>query len=126
MQLTEHFLLSEFNAHTAPWHVQNSLYLLCRLCLEPVRQEFGHAVRITSGYRSMSKNQIVGGVGDSQHLDGTAADFVVEDIPGPVVFAFIRDKLKWPGELLYYAKRGHIHVALPRYGTSSDIAVLNK
>jgi hypothetical protein len=33
---------------------------------------------------------------------------------------------RWPGELLYYKKRGHIHAALPKLNIKSDHLILDK
>lgn len=124
--LTAHFSLTEFRAVNAPWQVQQNCYLLASLLLEPVRHEFGLPVLITSGYRDPGVNAGVGGVGDSQHLDGSACDFVVKRMAMPVVYAWLRDVNRWPGELLYYSRRGHIHGALPKLGVKADVMVLDK
>ena len=48
--------------------------------LENIREAAGgKAVTINSGYRSPEHNAAVGGVSNSQHVKGTAADIVVED-----------------------------------------------
>ena len=48
--------------------------------LENIRAEAGgKAITINSGYRSPAHNKAVGGVANSQHVKGTAADIVVED-----------------------------------------------
>ena len=84
IQLTEHFKLSEFtNSETArkagirnvPGDTEiESLRNLCQQVLEPLRAHFGTAITISSGYRSSLLNQAVGGVRDSQHITGEAAD----------------------------------------------------
>lgn len=56
-------------------HVVN-LKRLVDAVLEPVRDRFG-AVRVHSGYRCRSLNGLVGGVADSQHVWGEAADITV-------------------------------------------------
>lgn len=48
--------------------------------LENIREAAGgKAVTINSGYRSPEHNKAVGGVSNSQHVKGTAADIVVSD-----------------------------------------------
>lgn len=44
--------------------------------LERVRAYLGEPMLITSGYRSVEVNQLVGGKADSQHMKGQAVDFV--------------------------------------------------
>ena len=42
--------------------------------LDPVREHWGLPIRVTSGYRCPELNEEVGGVEDSWHMDGCAAD----------------------------------------------------
>ncbi|MGI6231641.1 MAG: D-Ala-D-Ala carboxypeptidase family metallohydrolase [Prevotella sp.] len=49
---------------------------LARRILEPLRQHFGPIV-ISSGFRSEKVNELVGGVPESQHTKGEAADIIV-------------------------------------------------
>lgn len=56
--------------------VRARLEMLIENCLDPVRSIYGRAIIVSSGYRCTSLNQIVGGVKNSQHLTGEAADLV--------------------------------------------------
>ena len=83
-QLSKHFTLAEFvNADKYPdnkptmQHVANMTYG-CLLLLEPARQLVG-PILITSGYRNPRVNALVGGVKNSQHLLGQAADIRPKD-----------------------------------------------
>ena len=49
--------------------------------LDEIREAYGAPIRVSSGYRSPRLNKAVGGVPDSQHLYGLAADLVTEDLP---------------------------------------------
>ena len=42
--------------------------------LDPIREHWGLPIRVTSGYRCPELNDWVGGVEDSYHMDGCAAD----------------------------------------------------
>lgn len=87
LQLSEHFNLSEFerSATADRMHIDNtipeelipSLKNLCEQVLEPLREHFGTPVIISSGYRCPALNNAVGGVPNSQHLKGEAADIIL-------------------------------------------------
>ena len=58
--------------------IQN-LQHLCIHVLQPLRDAIGRPVYITSGYRSAKLNARVGGVPNSYHLRGLAADIHVDN-----------------------------------------------
>lgn len=84
MQLSAHFTLQELtrsataerlkipNMFTAD--VVDNLQRLCTEVLEPLRAHLGHPITINSGYRCPALNKAVGGVPNSFHLTGRAAD----------------------------------------------------
>ncbi|MCR4919407.1 MAG: hypothetical protein K5928_06300 [Prevotella sp.] len=82
-RLTEHFTLGEMTRsgtairenidNTPPPEAIRRLTLLCRRTLEPLRRRAGRLI-VTSGYRCPRLNRCVGGVANSQHLTGEAAD----------------------------------------------------
>jgi uncharacterized protein YcbK (DUF882 family) len=94
--------------------VDDRLYLLCKLILQPVRDFIGEPVMINSGFRSNDLNLAIGGTEKSLHLRAKAADFtVVGEILLESCYEFIRDELEGRYcELFYYKDRGFIHVAL--------------
>lgn len=47
--------------------------------LDPLRRLYGKPIAVTSGYRCEEVNRLVGGVPDSQHVKGEAADCYVPD-----------------------------------------------
>ena len=65
-------------------HNALSTQQVCNLCalvhhvLQPLRDAMGHEVKIGSGYRCPRLNQAVGGVSNSQHLKGEAADLCID------------------------------------------------
>ena len=79
IRLSTHFMLSEFlNLKKYPDNVPDTQQLLCLhygclMLLEPARVEVGPII-INSGFRSEDVNRRVGGVKNSQHLRGQAAD----------------------------------------------------
>lgn len=69
--------------NTAPSSIIPNLQVLAA-GLEKVRSYLGgHPVDIDSGYRSVALNSAVGGVPDSAHLQGWAADFLCWDYGSP-------------------------------------------
>lgn len=54
-----------------------NLQILCQQVLEPARCIVGHALHINSGFRCKELNKKVGGVANSYHLAGKAADIAV-------------------------------------------------
>lgn len=85
MKLTENFHLDEFtNSNYAVRHGINNapspriIGNLKQLAesLEYVRSLLGHPILISSGYRNTELNRGIGGVANSAHLSGYAADFI--------------------------------------------------
>lgn len=56
----------------------NNLRLLCSCTLQPIRRFLDEPVVITSGYRCTRLNEEIGGVENSDHIEGMAADFTFD------------------------------------------------
>lgn len=56
-----------------------NLKALCENVLQPLRDHMGEPIIINSGYRSPELNQKIGGVRESQHVKGEAADIRCKD-----------------------------------------------
>lgn len=81
--------------------------------LDPIRDEFCSPVIITSGYRCPQVNQLVGGVSNSQHMSGCAADFYVQGFTSSMMyqlFLCIFNTLEFD-QLIYYPSKNIIHVS---------------
>ena len=82
----KHFKIEEFtrSATAEKFNIDNTpndyvIYNLDKLVvnvLDPLREAFGSPIKVTSGYRSYLLNKMVGGVKNSQHMSGKAADIV--------------------------------------------------
>ena len=88
MKLTKNFSLEEmYRSETArrcgidnkpqTEEVVENLKALCLEVLQPLRDHLGKPVVVSSGYRCKDLNKKVGGVENSQHLKGEAADIKV-------------------------------------------------
>ena len=104
MKLTENFTLQEMiHSNTAiakgivnmPNEQQiNFIRELCINVLQPIREEFGVPIRISSGFRSPRLNVAIGGSTSSQHcaLRGAAADIQMDEM-NEEIFNYIKDEL---------------------------------
>lgn len=82
MQLTKNFSLPEFaskDGSAFPEDVKNNLATLAQQ-LQVIRDHFGKAVTVTSGYRSPAHNERIGGAKESFHVRGMAADIKVAGV----------------------------------------------
>lgn len=117
-QLSQHFSLEEFiRSDTAqamgepnlptPEHRANLEILADQM--EKVRDLFGVPIMITSGYRNPKVNKAVGGVENSDHAVGLAADFHVDGIDDLAAAKKIRDsQIKFSQLILERGRCVHI------------------
>ena len=91
--LTPHFELQEFTesatarshgiANVPPFEAVENLKFLCVFTMEPLREELGLPVIISSGYRSKALNALITHHAiNSQHVEGRAADFHIGEALG--------------------------------------------
>lgn len=87
--------------------------------LDGIREEFGEAIRVTSGFRSWDVNHAVGGVKKSQHLAGQAADIVPAKSPERLRELFDLIRKRGGYQQVIYERKGQsvwVHVAIPPLG----------
>lgn len=80
--MTENFNLMEFASKDGadfPQEVIKNLYELAKN-LEVIRAFYNKPIKVNSGYRSPQHNKNVGGSPKSQHVQGKAADIVIDGI----------------------------------------------
>lgn len=123
----KHFNLSEFfrSSTAAENGIKNepsiderativrNINLLVDNVLDPVRDMVDAPIIITSGYRCPQVNRLVGGVDNSQHMSGCAADFHVKGFTSSMmleVFFYILNRLEYD-QLIYYRSENFIHVS---------------
>jgi len=76
---TEHFTFDELNSGHYSWGIiTDALYT----GLEATRTNYSHPMDVSSGYRNPIHNADEGGVPESRHIYGLAADIYVRDLNG--------------------------------------------
>ena len=88
IRISKNFTLDELTASATAkqLHIINAPGVdeVCNMCalvhnvLQPLRDAMGEAIKIGSGYRCPRLNAAVGGVKNSQHMTGEAADLCID------------------------------------------------
>lgn len=143
-KLSENFSLEEMIAsdtarirkidNTPTPAVKVKLERLCKEILQPIRDKYGHAITVTSGYRSPKLNAAVGGAKNSQHMTGEAADIKCTATSKATLFNLIKGMIASKeikvGQLIweYGTKKepNWIHVSLPYKKTNQIIYLFSK
>jgi len=139
MKLSKNFTLEELvfsitaNNHginnTPNAEVKAALKRLAVEVLQPIREAWGQPIVITSGYRCPALNKAVGGVKNSQHVLGQAADIkAANPADNGKLFACIKRLVQSKkinvGQLIWeYGSRTcpkWVHVSLPRVGKQNN------
>ena len=108
-----------------------NLVYLCAYVLEPLRVAMGKPINISSGFRSQALNKAVGGVYNSQHLKGQAADIDIQgDMAfGRKIFDYIRDHLPFDQLIWEHTKSGtywvHVSYVFPDFGKNRKKVINN-
>ena len=69
----KYFKLEEFDSPDEPGSGKRMHKEIMHM-LDAVRKKLGKPIKINSGYRTVARNKKIGGVNDSSHLKGLAAD----------------------------------------------------
>ena len=100
-----------------------NLVYLAAYVLEPLRVAMNEPIKIGSGFRSQALNKAVGGVSNSQHLKGQAADLCIDgDLKkGRKWFEWIRknvefDQLIWEKDPKTGSYWVHVSFVFPDFG----------
>lgn len=101
MRLSKNFWKHEFDSKDGTPMPLEVLFNIQKLAnqLQVLRDYLGKSIKVNSGYRSPKHNKSIGGVKNSQHVLGKAADIVVKGIK-PQELALIIERLIDNGEML--------------------------
>lgn len=97
-KLSKSFSIEEFNSKDGAEMPPDVLENIKKLAknLQVIRDEIGKPIKINSAYRSPAHNKAVGGVKNSMHVKGKAADIVVTGVTptqlAAVIFKLIEQK----------------------------------
>ena len=104
---------------------KDSLTRLAENILQPLRDHFDEPVSIGSGYRCAELNKSVGGVANSQHMKGEAADLCIDGdkTKGKKWFDFIRYNLDFDQLIWEHNKKGSywVHVSYKNGGNRHNV-----
>lgn len=96
--------------------VWQNLDSLVTLLLDPLRDFCGYTIRINSGYRHPELNRLLGGVKNSQHMTGEAADIYAFS-NNQAVFNYIKQRYDFD-QLIEYNGYAWLHVSLAADGNN--------
>ena len=82
--------------------------------LQGLRTHFGRPVIVSSGFRTAAHNHAVGGVADSQHCYGRAADIRIPGICTEQLAAYAETLLPGTGGIGRYPSKGFVHLDVRR------------
>ena len=139
MRISKNFTLEELTASATAKAKgirnepgQTDIVNLCGLVhnvLQPLRKWWGKEVKIGSGYRSLALNRAVGGVSNSQHMKGEAADLCIDgDIQkGKSWFQFIKQHCEFDQLIMEHNSKGTywVHVSYRCDGTNRKQVINN-
>ena len=130
MRLSDNFTLEELiysetaekNGvdNTPSEEIIKKLKRLCVKILQPIRDKYGDAIYVRSGYRCDELNKLVGGSKTSQHRKGEAADIVCKDNGAlwEIITGMIESGEIVVGQLINEYNLSWIHVSL---GTKNQV-----
>lgn len=108
-----------------------NLVYLGAYVLEPLRVALGEPIKISSGFRCQALNKAVGGVANSQHCKGQAADLCIDgDMDkGKRWFDYIRKHLDFDQLIWEHNAQGvywvHVSFVHPDFGRNRRQAIDN-
>ena len=99
--MTKNFSKEEFDCNDGSEMPINIYHNMVKVAnqLQILRNHLGKPIQINSAWRSEEYNASIGGVKDSQHIMGRAADIVVRDLTSTEVYNTIEELIE-KGDML--------------------------
>jgi hypothetical protein len=107
---------------TPPPNVKVALRALCNSVLDPLREEIGQPIIVSSGFRPVKLNTLIGGSRTSQHCLGEAADINVRGWK-PIDLAHLIVNLKLPFDQVIMEFGQWVHVSHKAFGSQRGQAL---
>lgn len=116
-ELTKSATATKFGIDNTPSaEVTANLTALVDKVLDPLREIYGKPIYVSSGYRCQKLNKAVGGVSNSQHLKGEAADLCQKSTEeNRRLFVFIEEYCDFD-QLLWENGGAWVHVSYRKDG----------
>lgn len=105
-KLSANFMVKEFACKDGSDKILIDTELV--LVLQKIRDHFGKPVTINSAYRNAGYNKKIGGVSNSQHVKGTAADIVVKSVAPEEVAKYAEYIMNGKGGIGLYSTFVHV------------------
>ena len=87
--------------NTPPRAARRMLTILIEQLLDPIRRRYGAPIIVTSGYRCTALNTAVGGVANSHHIVGCAADIVGTETPSNLALFHLIIQMQREGQIRF-------------------------
>lgn len=101
--------------NTPSWSERTNIRYTARR-LDEVREILGRPVVVSSWFRSARLNRAVGGSSSSGHRKGMSVDIMLKKgSAGKKEYEKVKTKLKSYDQIIYYPKRGHLHIGFKQY-----------
>ena len=113
----KYFKMKEFECRDGcpmPASARENIEALVQAVLDPARERLGKPIYVNSGYRCPRHNAAVGGVPNSQHMRGEAADIRLAEIADNAeIVSAIKENGRWDQMIVYPT---FVHVSYKRTG----------
>ena len=113
----KYYKMKEFECRDGcamPASARENIEALVQAVLDPARERLGKPIYVNSGYRCPKHNVAVGGVPNSQHMRGEAADIRLAEIADNAeIVSAIKENGRWDQMIVYPT---FVHVSWKRTG----------